>query len=316
VSIDIASRIRAAVDQDMNHSARAQQSAARLIGPSEVGGCRAYLAHMIAGTPYDDDYDDIKWAAYVGTYLGAAIETGLARHPDTHTQVPITATYPSGLQVSGSCDLVIDGDGVYDLKSKNSLAMVRKYPPSLANLIQVNTYLLGAIQQGLVPADGTWNLVYIDRSGADDQPHVVSGQLDMDLILIAESRLEDALYAAEHNLDDAPRDQPMDWCLKACPFVSSCRGKDEHQVEGLITNDEHLTAVNAYRDGLALEKQGKALKDEAKATLLGVQGSTGEFEISWTWVDETTMPATTRSGYNRMTLRKVPTKKLPKKVTA
>lgn len=310
-SVDMAARIRAVVDKDMNQSARARQSAERLIGPSEVGGCRAYLAHMIAGTPYDDDYDDIKWAAYVGTYLGAGIETGLAAmFDDVRTQVPLTATLPSGLQVSGNCDLVVIGDGIYDLKSKAGLALVRRYKPSLQYLIQATIYLKGAIEQGLVPPDATWNLVFVDRSGRDDTPHVVSGTLDEDILALADSRLEDALYAAEHNLDDAPRDMPMDFCLGYCPFVASCRGKDEHQVEGLITNEDHLTAAKAYRDGLAMEKDGKKLKDEAKATLLGISGSTGEYEISWTWVDETQMPATTRAGYNRMTLRKVPTKKV------
>lgn len=310
MSIDLAARVRAAVDQDMNHSARSQQSAARLIGPSEIGGCRAYLAHMIANTPYDEDYEDIKWAAYVGTYLGAAIEAGLARWDDTRTQVPLTATYPSGLQVSGHCDVVVLGHGIGDVKSKDGLQLVRRTPPSLQYLIQVNTYLLAAIQAGLVPEDATWNLIYVDRSGECDEPYVVSGQLDMDIILIAESRLDDALYAAEHNLDDAPRDMPMDWCLRVCPFLSSCRGKDEHQVQGLIENDEHLAAVKAYREGLALEKEGKAMKDQAKAILTGISGSTGEYEISWTWVDETTMPATTRAGYNRLTVRKIPMKKV------
>lgn len=310
MSIDMAARIRAVVDRDMNDSARARQSAERLIGPSEVGGCRAYLAHMIAGTPFDEEYDDIKWAAFIGTAVGDDLEHGLAEmFDDVRTQVPVTATLPSGLQVSGNCDLVVIGDGIYDLKSKDGLSLVRRYPPSLQYLIQVNIYLKGAIEQGLVPADATWNLVYVDRSGKDDQPHVVSGTLDTDILLLADSRLEDALYAAEHNLDDAPRDKPMDFCLGYCPFVGSCRGKDEHQVQGLITSDEHLTAVRAYKEGLALEKEGRSMKDEAKAVLTGISGSTGEYEISWTWVDETQMPATTRAGYNRMTLRKVPTKK-------
>jgi hypothetical protein len=307
MSVDLAARIRAAVDQDMNGSARSQQTG---IGPSEIGGCRAYLAHMIADTPRDEGRDDIKWAAYVGTYLGAAIENGLARHDDTRTQVPLTATLPSGLQVSGHCDIVVLGEGIADIKSKDGLQLIRRTPPSLQYLIQVNIYLLAAIQAELVPADATWSLVYVDRSGECDQPYVVSGQLDMDIIAIAESRLDDALYAAEHNLDDAPRDMPMDWCLKVCPYLSSCRGKDEHQVEGLITSDEHLSAVAAYRDGLALEKEGKAVKEQAKAVLTGISGSTGEYEISWTWVDETTMPATTRAGYNRMTVRKVPKRKV------
>lgn len=311
MSVDIAARVRAVVDRDMNQSARAQQSAERLIGPSEVGGCRAYLAHMIAGTPIDEDYDDIKWAAFIGTAVGDDLERGLAdMFDDVRTQVPLTATLPSGLQVSGNCDIVIIGDGIYDLKSKDGLALVRRTPPSLQYTIQANIYLKGAIEKGLVPPDGTWNLVYVDRSGKDDQPHVVTGTLDPDVLAVADARLEDALYAAEHNLDDAPRDMPMDFCLGYCPFVSSCRGKDEHQVEGLITDPDLLAAAQGYRDGLAMEKEGAKLKSESKAVLTGISGSTGEYEISWTWVDATAMPATTRAGYNRMTLRKVPTKKI------
>lgn len=310
--MDIATRVREVIRADSAESDRSQQSLQRLIGPSEVGGCRAYLAHMIAGTPIDDDYDDIKYAAFIGTYIGDAVERGMAkRYPDEiRTQVPLTATLPSGLQVSGHCDIVELDVGIHDLKSKDRLAMVRRYPASLQYLIQVNIYLLAAIQAGLVPEDASWSLVFLDRSGSEDTPHVITGTLDMSIIALAESRLEDALYAAEHNLDDAPRDMPMDFCLGYCPFVSSCRGKDEHLVEGLIEDPEQLNAVDAYRQGLAMEKEGKKLKDAAKAELAGVQGSTGEYEISWTWVDATQMPATTRSGYNRMTVRKVPMKKI------
>lgn len=309
--IDIAARIRQVIRTQMHESARSLQSAARLIGPSEVGSCRAYLAHMIAGTPVDDGYDDIKYAAFIGTHLGAAIEDGLAKmFDDVRTQVPLTCTLPSGLQVSGNCDIVIAGNGIYDLKSKDKLALVRRYPPSTQYLIQVNIYLQAAIQAGLVPPDGTWNLVYMDRSGAEDTPHVITGTLDPDILLLADARLEDALYAAEHDLDDAPRDMPMDFCATYCPFVGSCRGKDEHLVQGLITDPDHLTAVDAYQEGLRLQKEGERLKDAAKAELRGVSGSTGQYEISWTWVDETFMSSYTRSGYNRMTVRKVPTKKV------
>ena len=82
---------------------------------------------MIAGTPYDTDHDDIKWAAYVGTYLGAAIENGLGRWDDTRTQVPLTATYPSGLQVSGHCDIVVLGHGVGDVKRYNARMAAVEY---------------------------------------------------------------------------------------------------------------------------------------------------------------------------------------------
>lgn len=309
---DIAERVREVIRRDMTESARTQQSVARLIGPSEVGGCRAYLAHMIADTPYDEGYDDDKWAAYIGTYVGAAIETGLTRYfPDRYaTQVPLTATFPSGLQVSGHCDVVEHGVGIDDLKSKDGLAMIRHSGPSLQHLIQVNIYLLAAIQEGLVPEDGTWSLVYVDRSGRESEPYVVTGTLDMDIILVAESRLEDALYAAEHNMNDAPRDEPMDFCLNYCPFVGSCRGKDEHQTGGLIQATETLEAIAAYQAGLRMKNEGKKLQDEAKAKLIGIEGSTGEVEVTWTTVDATKIEAYERAAYTRMTIKRIPKKKV------
>lgn len=187
----------------------------------------------------------------------------------------------------------------------NGLEMIRRNGPSFQQQAQANTYLLAAIQAGLVPEDGCWYLVYVDRSGADDMPHVVAHTYDPDVTAIVSQRLEDVMYAVLRDLDSAQRDMPHDWCMKVCPFYSNCRGRDEHQVQGLIEAEEHRQAVKDYQEGKRLEKAGKALADEAKEMLLGVSGSTGETEVSWTVVPETTIPTYERSAYTRMTLRKV-----------
>jgi hypothetical protein len=305
--IDLAFMVRDAVQRHSMNSARTKQSAARLIGPSEIGGCRAYLARVIADVPFDDMSHDVKWAAFIGTAVGAHIEAAMAaEYPDeVITQVPIEATFPSGLKIAGNADIVRRNIGVVDIKSVDGLETVRRAGPSFKQLAQIMTYLLGLIQGGHLPPDATWSLVFVDRSGRDDTPVVYEGTLNMDVIEMIDARLEDVMYAVEYDLDSAPRDEPFDWCMKVCPMFTKCRGKDEHIVTGLITNEDVVTAAKLYAEGQQLKKTGERLMDETKQILRGVKGSTGEVEISWTSVPETTIQTYVRAGYDRLTLKPV-----------
>ena len=308
----VAVTVREAIRAHTMGSTRSQQSAQKLIGISEIGGCRAYLARMILQMPFDERMDDIKWAAFCGTALGERLEMAVRETvPGVFTQVPLTATFPNDLKISGSADIVKAGQGIWDFKSVNGLEMVRRNGASFQQRAQANTYLLAAIQAGLVPEDACWYLVFVDRSGADDTPHVISEPYDPDLTAQVSQRLEDVMYAALRDLDSAPRDMPHDWCMKACPFYSTCRGADEHQAFGLIEDEGHRQAVKDYQEGKRLEKAGKAQADEAKEVLLGVSGSTGEQEVTWTVVPETTIETYVRSPYVRMTIRNVRQPKRP-----
>lgn len=302
--LDPATLVREAVRDHTMDTARSQQSAARLIGPSEVGGCRAYLARMIADVPFDES-DDLKWAAFCGTAVGERLEAALvATYPEVRVQVPVQAELNSGLRVAGTADVVWP-TAVWDFKSVDGLESIRRTGPSFKQRVQILLYLVGLIQAGELPADATWALVYVDRSGRDDVPVVYEGGIDHDLLEAIDERLEDVIYAVEHDLESAPRDEPFDWCQVACPFFRSCRGKDEHLVSGLITDERYLTAIKLYQQGKAEEKVGKALADEAKQVLLGISGSTGEVELTWTHVPETEIAAYTRAGYDRMTLKPI-----------
>ena len=311
--LDLAFMVRDAVSAHSMNSARSAQSRARLIGPSEIGGCRAYLARVIADVPFDDMSHDVKWAAFIGTALGAAIESAMAaEYPDeVITQVPVEAMLPSGLKIAGNADIVRKGTGVVDIKSVDGLEAVRRAGPTFKQLAQVMVYLLGLIQGGHLPPDATWSLVFVDRSGRDDTPVVYEGTLNMDVITMIDARLEDVMYAVEYDLDSAPRDEPFDWCVKVCPMFSKCRGKDEHVVSGLITNEDIITAAKLYAEGQQLKKTGERLMDETKQMLRGISGSTGEVEISWTSVPETTIQTFVRAGYDRLTLRPVKPAKTP-----
>src|SRR3954467_5568246 len=126
---DTASYVREAIRTHSMNTARSQQSADRLIGPSEIGGCRAYLARVIADVPFDDDIDDVKWAAFVGTAVGARIEEAMAdAYPgEVITQVPVQVTLPtSGFKIAGNADIVRKGRGVVDIKTVDGLETIRR----------------------------------------------------------------------------------------------------------------------------------------------------------------------------------------------
>lgn len=310
--MDIAAAVREAISHHTMDSARSAQSAAHLIGPSEIGGCRQFLTFMVLETPYDPPAD-IKYPAFIGTAIGDLLEYAIVdQYPgEAQSQVPLTATLPSGRMISGTCDLL--WDGVKDVKSVDGLELVRRTGASFRHRAQVNTYQLAAIQAGKVKADSIAALIYVDRSGRDDIPYVESWVYDPDITAQIEERLDDVEYHAMHDPTGAPRDEPYPWCALACPFFSRCRGADEHVSGGLIEDEGTLSAVKAYVEGKALEKQGAALADEAKQQLRGAEGSTGEYAVTWTDVPATDVPTYVRAAYRRLDVRPIGARKRKKK---
>lgn len=297
--------VDAARRRTMN-SPRTQQAVNHVLGPSDLGGCREYLRRMVLGEPFDDDDDtDPRWPAFIGTAVGDHLEHALALADEqTRTQVPLAVLLPSGRQTRGTCDIVMpQHDLIADLKAKDGLATVRRAGPSFENLVQINLYLLGAIQAGLVSPDARWALIYYDRSGREHTPYVVTGTLDMTLIAAMEERLDDVEYAVTMG-EETSRDLPEPVCRVICPFYGSCRS-GVTDAQGLITDPGQLDAVAQYRAGAELEKEGARLKDEAKQALKGVAGSTGQYTVRWVEIGATTVPETVRRGYTRMDIRKI-----------
>lgn len=269
-SQDISSRVVQAYSAQSMNSARTQQSQSGILGPSDLGGCRAYIAHTLMGTPREERSTP-PWAAFIGTAVGDALERAyVAAHPTARSQVRIEVELPSGRRTAGHCD-VLDEIGVIDFKSLDGLAINENSVP-FKNKSQIMTYLLGAIQMGLLPEDAEAHLVYVDRSGEHPAPKVFSFALDMDVIEEMEERISEAEHAAMFGTE-APRDQPYNMCEQFCEYVRTCRG--DWQPEGLIDHPDHLAAVDQYLEGKELEKRGKALRESAKKVLKGVEGSTG-----------------------------------------
>jgi hypothetical protein len=298
-------------------SDRSQQSDQGLLGPSEIGACRAYIAHTIAGTERLPE-EGIKLAAFVGEAVGELTERAVIAHlaktigPAAQQQVPLTARLPGlGVEISGHADLVV-GPSVWDCKTKNSLADTRRNGADFKHIAQINTYQLARIQQGLATPEDKWSLIYIDRSGEDENILVISSPYDPDITAQVEARLEDAMYAAQYDLSSAPRDEPYPFCARYCSFFNACRGGDEHQQGGLITDPALLDAEAQYREGRDMVREGEKLKEAAQKKLDGVYGSTGKHSVTWTEVPETFINGYTRKSYTRIDVRPV---RAPKKAT-
>lgn len=300
---EVALRVKEAVRAHSAGSLRSQQQAQQLIGMSELGACRNYLLHMVKQTPFDER-DDIKWPAFIGTAIGDRLEKAVAERFGYTVQRVVQVTLPSGKTVSGSCDVQADREGVWDFKSVDGLESVRRTGPTFRQKVQIMGYLLALIQSGEVDDDGVACLVFVDRSGRDPEPYVWMSAYDPDILAEADRRIDDVVYARLYE-SEAPRDEPDAWCQVACPFYYKCRGATT-DVGGLIEDEGALLAVKHYEEGKRLVREGERLKDEAKVTLKGVEGSTGEHLVRWTHINETEVPGFTRKGYSRLDIRKMP----------
>jgi CRISPR/Cas system-associated exonuclease Cas4 (RecB family) len=293
------------VEAITNHSAsteRGAQQRAGLIGMSDLGVCRNYLRHMIVGTPQEDE--GMKWPAFLGSAVGDRLEAALVDNdPTWTTQREVAAMFPSWRTTPGHVDAYNSTlDILIDFKAKDGLTVVERAEVDRAHLYQLVGYYLGLVQAGELTKDARCYLVYVDRSGANPDPVVKEVEVTPELIAEVDAWVEDAVYAARNN-EEAPRDRPYHWCEVACPFFAECRGQDEHQSGGLIEDPFQVTAAETYMEGMALERRGKQLKDDAKVVLNGVNGSTGTIVVSSSWINESSIPASVRRGYNRITVR-------------
>lgn len=287
-------------DQSMN-SARSQQSRERLLGPSDLGGCRAKIAHTLTDAPRGERQKP-PLAAFVGTWVGEGLERAyVASRPGSVRQVAVTVHLARLGSTNGTADVVDPDRGVIDFKTVDGLETVKRDGASFKHRAQIMLYLLGLIQMGELSEDSRWYLVYIDRSGKDTTPYVVSGTLDMDLIHEIEERVDEAKYAALWG-EEAPKDEPLTMCAQFCEFFDHCRVDSIPQ--GLIDDPDQVSAVDMYLEGQALESQGRQMRAEAKQRLIGVEGSTTTAVVRWVEMGATRVEAFTRRASARLDIRK------------
>lgn len=264
------------------------------LGPSELGGCREYIRNVMVGSPMQDE-DEWPTAAVVGTLLGEHLETVAEQYMGALTEVPVTATLPNGLKVSGHADIVlIEDNAVIDAKSKAGLATTRREGASLENLIQISVYTLGLVQAGVLTEGATAHLIYVDRSGSDQSIHEV--ELDWDKIMyyieMCMMRLDEVVQVQEFiEQGDTQyvrtlRDKTPPYCYSPkvmCPFRDLCwEGSEWKPEEADITDEETISNVEAYNQARDEVKTWMEIKDTLRDRLVGVGGMTpGGLSVNW-----------------------------------
>lgn len=291
-------------------SSRTKQSRDGILGPSDIGFCRQKAALVTRKVQATDTPP--KWAAMVGTALHTYIEAAIKqRHPDwlcgSIDKLRVSATLPSGAVISGTPDVVVpSSNAVLDIKTVDGYEWISRNGTSDAHKYQRHLYAMGLAQAGILTFDEPLLVgnMYFDRSGKQWPMIVMTEELDDSMTTEIDSWVGDVIYAVTNN-EDASRDVAAPVCERICEFFTVCRG-------GLAVNDGQefirdrhlLSAIDLYLEGDELAKQGERMKKQAKSELIGVNGTTGDVQVRWVHVNPTTVPETSRAGYDRLDVRK------------
>ena len=285
---ELAEQVYQAVQKSSNFSERSQQSADFRIGISDLGFCSEKVRRMLAGIP--EPVTD-KTAAFIGTALGDHMERAyLAVHPEMMAQREVSLTLQgdagNAYTLTGHPDIVDPRGRIIDFKTTRGLSIVRRNGPSQQQQFQRHCYALAAFD--LYDADVTLDdvmvaNVWFDRSGDETYPYVHMEPFSPQVVAEAAMFVDDLVYAYLHD-EAARKEPPREVCAKTCGHFPDCRALDT-DVQGLLTDPDILTAIDLHREGIALEKEGRKLKDQAKAALIDVSGSTGKFTVRWVHVN-------------------------------
>lgn len=281
-----------AMSQYETHSPRTRQAREGILGPSDIGFCRQKAVLVTRQVPPSDKVS--HWSAAVGTsvhnYLEAAFKT---HNPDwlagSIDKLKVTATLPSGVQISGHPDLVLPKENmVLDIKTVNGFEWTKRNGPSQSHLYQRHLYAMGLIQSGTLDSSKPVYVgnVYFDRSGKQTEPLLFIEEYDDDLTAAIDTWVGDVIYAVA-NGEDSARDVAAAVCEQICEFFTVCRGGlatyDEQEV---ITDKYLLDAIDMYVEGRDMERIGKQKKSEANERLSGVNGMSRDYQVRWVKVGD------------------------------
>jgi hypothetical protein len=309
VSALLQSIVSNVIDRTTNDSGRSRQAAAGILGVSDVGVCREYVRRVIVREQPSQTPHTYDLAAFVGTAVGDHIESAFVdmfpqREWVKQTQVEVRLQVRDYLlTIPGHPDLFSRTD-LIDFKTRDGLGVVRRTGPTDQERYQRALYAYALIEAGLMDSDCWVHNVYLDRSGADNQPVVWSERYDPAVITEAAEWLSDALYAVEMG-EEASRDKPREWCWACCPFAPKCRGEDDTDVEGRVDDPVFIDAVRVYTDAKAIIAAAEKDKKSAASVLRDVSGTVGDFKVRWVNVGPTVVPEQHRSGFSRLDVRAV-----------
>lgn len=170
-------------------------------------------------------------------------------------------------------------DGGYEL-TKVLIEKISK----LHYYCQIATYVVGAIQAGILPAGAEGRIVFYDRSGASQEfVAVIVSEPEIALFYeIAQHRLEQVMVAQEllertgnpaliHDL----RDMRPSYCFSKkvqCPVRERCWGGSTWMPDEIVTDADKVAAAERYDEGRRLEALGKGMKASAREELVDVAG--------------------------------------------
>ena len=289
------------------NSPRTQQSRQGLLGPSDIGFCRQKASLTMKGIQPTDSVSTA--AAQIGTAVHSYVALAFsAAHPDWIIEADkVTATLPSGAEISGTPDIIApDWNAIIDVKTVDGFEWIRREGSSQNHKFQRHLYALGAIQGGLLDESQrvlVGNL-YIDRSGKQQDPMLLMEEFDHGLTNEIDSWVTDVIYSVQHG-EDAMRDLPAAVCERICSFFTVCRGSLESNDSELIKDKTLISAIDMYVEAREMGSHAEKMKKEAQSQLLGINGSTGEYQVRWVDVAPTTVNSFDKQGYSRMDIRKV-----------
>lgn len=308
---DYGALIAAALRAHADGSDRSIQSNQGILGPSDIGFCRQKAVLMTRGVAPTDSTPIMPAAIgtaihnYVEEAIKAMFPTWLVGSID---KIRVTATLPSGAEISGHPDIVIPEDNtLLDLKTKDGLEWVKREGASQPNKYQRHLYVLGCIAAGLLDESKPIYVgnAFLDRSGSEERIITDTQEWDPTLTSQIDAWVQDVIYAVKNN-EDASRDVPSAVCERICSHFTACRGSlENHEGGEPITDSELLAAVDMYVQARDLEKTAKQMKDEAGSVLAGVNGSTGSWQVRWVQVQPTRVEAFDKQGYTRLDVRRV-----------
>jgi hypothetical protein len=305
----IAAEAKVAIDHASEFSERGLQAREFKVGVSDLGFCSERTRRMIGQEPkvMREDY----LPAFVGTAIGDHVERAVPWIWDDaviQTEVSVTLTGESGrvYTITGHPDIVRTRVGmVIDTKTARGTHLARRKGPDQQQQFQRHLYALGAHEAGLfgdLPLDQilVGNL-WIDRACDEREPYCQLEPFDPDVVEAATQWLDDVVYAFV-NQEPARKEPPREMCAKVCGYFPVCR-QPETDVEGLLGEDSSI-AVQMHLEGTALEKTGRQLKDQAKALLNGVTGSTGRHSVRWVHVNGSHVEFD-RDSYDRLDVKEM-----------
>jgi hypothetical protein len=159
---------------------------------------------------------------------------------------------------------------------------------------QVATYVVGAVQAGVLAGTASGRLVFYDRAG-DFQEFlavIISNEEIAMFFDIAQHRVMQVAQAQElferagnlHLIHEL-RDQTPSFCFSPkvmCPLRERCWGGSQWEPEEVLESAEVSGALDRYIEGRRLAKIGDGMTKAAREELKGIEGATPDGrKVSW-----------------------------------